>query len=169
MILGYTLFGLGAESSFIALYLILVKYFTNFEFSFANGMLEVLPLCAEYSGAALVPFIYNKHGFGQAFAIGFLVCAANLALMVLMFIFDVKVDKHDRKLLTRFKTRNFQETPPTTAATDAGTPEEAEPEEEKFKFSDLKKLRTQFWLVALSYMLTIMCICMSILISSKVL
>jgi MFS family permease len=63
MIFGYTLFGLGAESSFIALYLIIVKYFTNFEFSFANGMLEVLPLCAEYAGAAIVPFVYNKHGF----------------------------------------------------------------------------------------------------------
>ena len=107
MILGYTLFGLGAESSFIALYLILVKYFTNFEFSFANGMLEVLPLCAEYSGAAIVPFVYKKHGFGQAFAIGFLVLCGNMVLMFIMFIFDTKIDRHDKKVLNRTLNRNF--------------------------------------------------------------
>ena len=60
--------------------------------------------------------------------------------MVLMFIFDVKVDRNDKQLLTRFKSRNFQEPPQNNVGTDAGTLEEESPEEEKFKFSDLKKL-----------------------------
>ena len=101
LIVGYGLFGLGAESSFIALYLFLVKYFNNFEFAFANGILEVLPLCFEYSGAALIPFVYSKSGFGTALAIGFLVCSVNIILMIILFIIDVKVDKRDKALLER--------------------------------------------------------------------
>jgi len=170
MILGYTLYGLGAESSYIALYLILVKYFTHFEFSFANGMLEVLPLCAEYAGAAIVPFVYKKYGFELAFAVGFLVLVCNFVLMILMFTLDFRVEKHDKKLLTRFKSRNFQQTPHGIAGSREPTEVTGDKsEEEAFKFSDLKKLKMPFWLLAISYMLTIMCVCCSILISSKVL
>ena len=99
LIVGYGLFGLGAESSFIAIYLMLVKYFNNFEFSFANGILEVLPLCAEYSGAALIPFMYQQRGFGSALSIGFTVCFANLIIMFIMFIVDIRVTKNDSLLL----------------------------------------------------------------------
>ena len=55
----------------------------------------------------------------------------------------------------------------TMGGTDAADSEGSE--EEKFKFSDLKKLGFSFWLVAFSYMFTIMVICEAILISSKVL
>ena len=42
-------------------------------------------------------------------------------------------------------------------------------DEEKFKCSDLKKLNLAFWLLGLSYMLTIMLVINYILISSKIL
>lgn len=159
MVVGYGLFGLGAESSMIALYLILVKYFTNFEFSFANGMLEVLPLCAEYSGAALIPFVYKNHGFGRALGVGFLVCTSSYIFLGIMFFLDTKADTHDRELLIRYKKRNFYDLDEDNGQRNSET----------FECKSLKKLDLRFWLLAFSYMLTIMAIVNSIIIASKVL
>ena len=93
---GYGLVGFGVESSYIALDLILFKYFTHFEFSFATGMVEVLPLIAEYSGASIAPFVYEKFGFAPAFGLGFLICAICYVLMIVLFIIDTRVEKHDK-------------------------------------------------------------------------
>ena len=104
---GYGLVGFGVESSYIALDLILFKYFTYFELSFAAGMVEVLPLCAEYSGASISPFLYSKFGFAAAFGLGFLICVICYVLMIVLFVVDTRVEKHDKQFLKRFKERSF--------------------------------------------------------------
>jgi MFS family permease len=96
LLAGYGLVGFGTESSYIALDLILFKYFTNIEFAFANGLVEVIPLISEYSGASAAPFFYNKFGFASAFGLAFLICAVSYVLMVFLFLIDVKVTKHDK-------------------------------------------------------------------------
>ena len=82
-----------------------------------------------------------------------------------MFIIDIRVTKNDSALLERIKERNM--------CNQLNTNSEVEPpfeeQNDKFKFSDLKNLRLKFWLISLSYMLTIIMITNSILISSKVL
>ena len=158
--MGYGLFAMGAESSLLALYLMLVKYFVNFEFSLANGLLQVLPLCTAYGGAMIVPILYAGHGFGRALGAGFLVCACSYVFLGIMFFLDTKADEHDFEALIRYKKRNQYDLDEDFGKRNPET----------FECSKLKKLsNARFWLLSLSYTLSQMAIVNALIIAAEAL
>jgi len=68
-------------------------------------MISCIPLCGSFLNGAVVPHIFGKnHGsFGDAFRIGFILCLLSLLMVVAIMIIDIKTEKHDAKVLKRYK------------------------------------------------------------------
>lgn len=77
-----------------------------------------------------MPFVYSSSGLGTALLVGFIVCIVSLLASLGLALMDKHADKVD------------------------GTSGTLITEEDKFKYSDLKKFTKEFWLVAGSCVLT---------------
>jgi uncharacterized membrane protein (DUF485 family) len=85
------------------------------------------------ANAAVVPSVYDSRGLGAALGVGFLICLVSLANAFGLVYLDRKAEK---------KNPNGER---------AGVSED-----EKFKFSDLSKLSSCYWLITANCVLTYM-------------
>ena len=100
MLIGRILFGMGCESMYVGQAAIITEWFINYEMPFAIACCSCLPLFGSFIGGAVIPQVYNNtDGFGDSFAVGFIICLCSMVIVVILAIIDYKTEKHDKKLL----------------------------------------------------------------------
>jgi MFS family permease len=78
MVLGRGIFGIGAEWTYVAVPLIVFKWFKGKEVTQALGIAQCFPYLVSYSTGSIIPPYFKKYGFTQTFALGSLFCFASL-------------------------------------------------------------------------------------------
>lgn len=106
MLVGRFMYGIGAENLLITL--LIVEWFLHFELNLSMGLSEILPLCASLSAGLVIPTAYNMFDLEQpnecflgSFSIGFGLATFSFLSMVAMHCLDVKMRRHDKKLLEK--------------------------------------------------------------------
>lgn len=132
-IVGRALFGIGAESLELAQTIILVNWFTGRELSMSIGLGNSISFLGLMMNQNLQPIIAEHTSVSFAIWVGFFLCT----IFFFTSIFVVKLDKKKDNLLY-----------------DNGKTEQTGTKNEKFKFSDIKKLTTIYWLIIFNYLST---------------
>jgi hypothetical protein len=83
---------------------IISEWFLNYELSMSMAISSSVPLCFSFLGGYLTPLIYNiDESFFHTFGFGFLVSCFSLLGVVFLAILDNVTEKHDKKLLEKYK------------------------------------------------------------------
>lgn len=133
MLAGRVIFGLGGESMSVAQSAIVSVWFKGKELAFALGVNLSISRLGSVVNGATVPAMTNDESMTFAYLVGGMICVFSLGNAVGL----VSLDKWAEK-----KNPNAEK----AALTD----------EDKFKFSDLKKFRLAFWLLTGSCVVTYM-------------
>lgn len=88
--------------------MIVAKWFINFEFPFAMGLIQIVPLIGSVSSGFIIPMMYNNQieqnevNYSKIFVIGFTICVVCFAAGIIMSILDYRTENHDQQLLNDY-------------------------------------------------------------------
>ena len=78
MVVGRGIFGIGAEWTYVAVPLIVLKWFRGKEITQALGIAQCFPYLVSYVTGHIIPSFYEKFGFTQTFGLGALFCLVSV-------------------------------------------------------------------------------------------
>ena len=103
LLLGRTIYGLGAETLWVVMASITTEWFFDQEISLAFSIIYAVSNISSFSAGAIIPLVENDSGMGAAFGIGALFCLYSFICSILLVKLNVRQKFNDKQILDNLK------------------------------------------------------------------